>query len=305
MKTKLFSIAFLAAALVAGACGNKAKDGAPKSDSTSTATAAAAAEPTDDYDAWPWDFPQNVKPEAKVGQKVFFVWPYSQTVKSKKNLLKETVKFYIGTLETIGDKTSTIDNDGRKEEVPNALIIPIPEGQTARVGDVVLGVWSNSAQDMRRCLVTSAADPASPMTTLLDFRPMVKNGDIEIRPEITNNKQEPNSFITLKEGEWMPGMPVVIPEEHGKEATATIVCVAGDKVMVLKNSPRLRAFSRSECRLMPLKPKLKEGDKVKGMLNFQLADYTVKSAKHAKDGFYLLTGTTSAQPASILEIVKE
>jgi len=110
----------------------------------------------------------------------------------------ENVIFYTQTMKTPQSKesvlTSTFDGD---YDMPNSLIVPIPAGQVAEKGDVVL-TWWQSGSGMILAKVLEGGE--TPFVTYLE-------PDFEI--EDANLKA--NSFVKLT-GDFMPGAPVIVKD---------------------------------------------------------------------------------------------
>lgn len=308
MKTTLSAI-ILAATLVLCACGNSSKGSATVNDSTATAGDTSTSASAGEYDskAWPWDFPQEVKLNAKAGQKVLAYLNYELDVKDGDDMLTGTAQFYLGTVAKVGEAKSVIksDNINKEFEVPNALVVPLPENQQAKVGDIVLGYWEKGQKELTPCIVTEASDPASPVVTCLSGA-IKSNGSIKIPDYKKGNKLVANAFTVLQEDKWMPGMPIEVKNDDGKETTnAIIVGIDGDKILALKGGRNLRAYKRPDCKLLSVKSDFKVGDKVKALWAFNFSDgFTVKTAD-AKNGFYLVEKGNLSAVVSVLEMIKE
>lgn len=158
--------------------------------------------------------------------------------------------FYAYTMITPGDGESTIKSSFDEWTTPNALIIPIPAGQTAKVGDVVL-TWWQSGSGMRRALVVNAKNPKEPVIKYLEDG----IGDEE-------EQLKPDSFVKLTE-ELAPGTLIAIKDEDwGEYAHKQVVNVVGDKVVVLGWGSTLSIHDKVDCLPLPLLPKVKPGDEI-------------------------------------------
>ena len=96
---------------------------------------------------------------------------------------------------------------GQDIEMPNALIIPIPQGQTAKKGDIVL-TWWQSGSGMERAIVTDDSNPASPKVCYLDMD--WKDDGKGFANDHNNEQLRPNTFTVLKNNEWQPGAQVTV-----------------------------------------------------------------------------------------------
>jgi hypothetical protein len=187
----------------------------------------------------------------KGGDKVSFIW-YSQKMSRP------------------GEERSEVQFISERREVPNAYIIPIPAGERAKVGDIVL-TWWQSGSGMQRAIVTDASDPREPVVRYLDRdhdRP-VKGGDDGPKEE----KLRPDSFVVLKK-EMEPGTAVAIREganfRHGQ-----VIRAAGDKVFVKMFAGKAAVYSRAEVEPVPLVPRVKKGDRVRALNLGKFDDGTV------------------------------
>ena len=67
-----------------------------------------------------------------------------------------------------GEEMSEIKFMSEQKKVPNAYIVPIPAGQTAKKGDILL-TWWQCGSGLQRAYVTDAADPKAPTVRYLDL----------------------------------------------------------------------------------------------------------------------------------------
>ena len=107
----------------------------------------------DEYNTWPWDFPQNIKLEVELGQTVLSPeGHYFAAIDKKEDLSKATLIWYDKKVDKVGDGTVTITKFGEKREVPNALIIPLKKQQKAKKGDILL-TWWQGGSGLQRAIV--------------------------------------------------------------------------------------------------------------------------------------------------------
>lgn len=124
-----------------------------------------------------------------------------------------------------------------KHKVPNALILPIPTGQTAKIGDIVL-TWWQSGSGMIKAIVIEGGTAEEPMVKYLDL-------DIERVPE----QLQANSFVKLT-GDIMPGTPV-ISKDDDSFFYETLICINNGRVLTEGWGGVL--YSRSESDVTPIK----------------------------------------------------
>ncbi len=227
--------------------GNKTED---KKDSTKVAAvekkdAALPAGKT------PWDFP-TVDIKANPGDYVLCPgYKMYQNKLKEADPKKETYIFYTSKMSKTGDVESEIEFtfDG-KQMMPNSLLIPIPSGQTAKKGDVIL-TWWQTGSGMQRAIVTDDRNPAQPKVRYLDLD--TKSGEAEY-------ELKPNSFVKITDP-WQPGH--FIAAKKGEDyAAVQIVRVAQDKVLTIGFAGKIQVFAKADCKPLPIVPNVKKGDKV-------------------------------------------
>ncbi len=276
MKPSLFA-AFLASAALLSACG-----GAANTTNTSTANNAATAKAPEKKEEKPaaaalkpgevpFEGMSNLGTTAKAGEIVL-------TVDDKKiaeiaaNPKDPTAIFQNRVMVTPGEFESEVEDSFKtKYKVPNAYIIPVPKGQKAKVGDVVL-TWWQSGGGMMRGYVTEAANPAEPTVRYLGMSPREDKSD----------KLKPDSFVVVN-SEWAPGAAVLSKDANGTEF-AYVLRVNGDKVLLSGFARKLRLRSKADLTPIPYKPTFKVGDEVKAsfMSSFDPATVVAIDAKAGK-----------------------
>ena len=86
-----------------------------------------------DNNPWPWDFPQSVKLKLEVGQTVLSPYTYYPSSVEKGEPLRQSVLiFYDTTVKEVGGEKTTLDKYNGVQEMPNALIIPLPKKAKAK-----------------------------------------------------------------------------------------------------------------------------------------------------------------------------
>ncbi len=257
-------ILFAAAAFALASCGNKAEGNAEGGDSTN-AEATEVAEAGDDYNDFPWDFPKSIEMEMEKDQ--YFLAPntfYPGAVEKKKDLTKEGLTFYYG-------KCTEITDGMVNGNVPTSLCIPLPNGETAKKGDIVL-TWWQSGSGMKRALVTDDS-AETPKTVYLDLN---YKGDGSGFAEKYIDQLKPNSFKVLTNGKLEPGAPVAY-SDGGKWKDGICINVADDKVLVLGFTSIVYSIKKDDVKVIPLVPTYKAGDNVNVVSVDSYSDgYTVK-----------------------------
>ena len=182
---------------------------------------------------------------------------------------KTTFIYYTATLVESNDETSKVTSlSGSTYSLPNELIIPIPKGQTAMVGDIVL-TWWQSGSGMQRAIVVGGTATA----------PVVRYLDITYENPSGAGKKEdtlkPDSFVVL-DGSMRPGTMVVV-QEGTQHRVGRLLAMDDESVLVDGFAGKLKRYDRSAADVMPLKPNLEAGDSAEAVVFGSLRSVTVKS----------------------------
>lgn len=210
---------------------------------------------------------------------------------------KVTFIFYKQKMSAPGDVESEVEflSPG-KEKVANAYIIPIPAGQTAKVGDIVL-TWWQSGSGMNRAIVVEASNPSEPTVRYLDieYDNPSKSSDGKTTIGQMEEKLKPNSFVKISNA-WEPGTVIAVNDGADKKR-AQVIRVAGDKVLALGFAGRLQVYDKSACTPLPVVSNVKAGDKVKAPLAGTFTDGTVTKVDGKIGRVFVKIGTTSEEKA--------
>jgi hypothetical protein len=277
----LFASCLLLASL---ACGTKEANVANSNTATGNAATPAASANTTSADApkstlKPGEIPFNgfptVNTTAKADEVVLcpsFNWIEDAATKGPD---KVTFIFYSQKMIAPGDVESEVEflSPG-KRKVSNAYIIPIPAGETARVGDIVL-TWWQSGSGMQRAIVIEASDPSEPTVRYLDldYDNPAKSRDGKTTIGQMDEKLKPNSFVKIN-NMWEPGTVVAVNDGASKKK-AQVIRVAGDHVLAMGFAGSLKVYDKSACTPVPVKPNVKAGDKVKAPVYGSFQNVTV------------------------------
>lgn len=220
---------------------------------------------------FPFDFP-TAGTTAKKGEKVL-VPSYNWLVDAmQKGADKTTMIWYAQTMEESGEEMSKVKFMSDTKKVPNAYIVPLPAGQTAKKGDILL-TWWQSGSGLQRAIVTDATDPKAPTVRYLDldYNNPAKSRDGKTTIGQMDEQIKPDTFVVIN-GEMLPGTSVAIGSEmkHGQ-----VIRVEGDKVFVLLFAGKTGVFPKSDAKAIPIKPNVKAGDKVKAVRYGGFKDGTV------------------------------
>lgn len=168
--------------------------------------------------------------------------------------------FYANKMVTPGKGESDIQEISGAVKIPNSLIIPIPGGQEAKKGDIVL-TWWQSGSGMQRAIVVNDANPKEPVVRYLDLdydNPAKNAKGIGIGQ--MEETLKPNSFVKIT-AEWQPGTAVAYKKD-GYYYHAQVINVAGDKVLLNGFAGKMIAIAKTECVAIPVKLDIKAGDAV-------------------------------------------
>ena len=182
-----------------------------------------------------------------------------------------TVIFYTHTMVTLGNIESTIKDPFKERTLPNALIVPIPKGQTAAVGDVVL-TWWQSGSGLQRAYVVNADNPGEPVVKYLDLdydNPATNKDGVPIGQ--MDEQLKPDSFVKITE-DFAPGTAIAIKDEEWNSYTHyQVINVVGGKIVALGFAGKMAILDKAKCLPVPVIPKVKAGEKayVKSMSSFR------------------------------------
>jgi hypothetical protein len=200
--------------------------------------------------AIPFDFPL-VNTTAKAGE--YVLAPMLQWIEdgfTKGN--DQMVLIFHSRKMVAPDKVeSKLKAIGKEVTMPNAMIIPVPAGEKALKGEVILTWEQDRGSSMRTAIVTEASQPASPTIQYLDT---------PYRANAPEAKVKPNTFVALREP-WQAGSYVAVKDDFVYNY-AQIIRVAGDKVLTIGFTGKVKVYPKSACVPVPLKPQLTVGDKV-------------------------------------------
>lgn len=304
-KTLLFALA-LPLAMTMASCGNSA----PKENKNENETPEAQQIATEVVEVeevkepeFPWDFPEGNKNEGLAeDQSALSIHTfYPKKLKESDNPANETYIFYSTIVKSVGETTSKVSDFGSEVEMPNALIIPLPGGQKAQKGDILL-TWWQTGSGMQRAIVKDASNPESPKVDYLDLD--YKDDGKGFANEHSNEQIKPNTFTVLKDGEWQPGAQIVVTGD-GSYEVGTLVNCTDDRVLLKCFAGRLKVFKRSACKVVPLKQNLKVGDEVYAIFTSSFKPgYKIKKIDE-KIGRVWVEGPYGDDIVNILEVYKE
>jgi peptidoglycan hydrolase-like protein with peptidoglycan-binding domain len=174
----------------------------------------------------------------------------------------ETVIFYTYEMIEPGEVESKIKDPFDERTVPNSLIIPLPKGQTAEVGDIVL-TWWQSGSGMKRAYVVNADNPKEPVVKYIDIaydNPATGKDDVPIGQ--MDEQLKPDSFVKL-DGDFAPGSAVAVKDPKWDSYNHyQVVHAVGDQVIVLGFAGKMNILNKADCFPVSIMPKVKAGQEV-------------------------------------------
>lgn len=258
-----------------------------------------------DNNAWPWDFPQQVKVKIAEGQTVLSPYTYyPKALKEGKSPKEAVLIFYDTTVKKVGEEKSALATWNGEVDMPNALIIPLPKDVKAKKGDVVL-TWWQSGSGLERAIVVDDSNPLEPMVCYLDQR----WPDNPESPKLAEKKKgeplKPSSFTVIKDKQWQSGAQVAIHKDN-EWLAGKLIHVEGNKVLVLGFSSKVEAYDKGNVRLIPFKEKIKVGDEVWATwVNTYRPGYIVTHVDNEAGRVYVKgKNSSSVEAKSIAEVTK-
>jgi hypothetical protein len=237
----------------------------------SSSSAPDAAEPV----KFPFaDFPK-VETTAKPGD--YVLAPSYNWIKDAAEKGVENTRFiwYVQKMAVPDNENSELQFLMERHKIPNPYIIAIPPKQTAQKGDILI-TWWQTGSGMQRAIVVDDANPSQPVVRYLDidYDNPAKSRDSSTTIGKMDERLVPDSFVKLKV--WDSGTTVAI-QDGANQKSAQVICVAGNKVLVMENG-KLKVYPKSSCQALPLVPQVNAGERVKApRYGMNFASATVSS----------------------------
>lgn len=245
---------------------------------------------------WPWNFPKATKMDIKVGQTVLAHYSlYPSAVADGDDLTNSVLIFYSTTVEGISGDYIVFD-DNRK--VPSSLVIPIPSGQIAKKGDVVLTWWqSGSGMDLG-CVSEGGAEPK------VNYLEMSYEEDGSgFANRYADEQLAPNSFYVLQNGVLQPGCPVAYKGDYSWNY-GILINKSKDRALISGFASHVVDAALSDVKAIPVKPDYKVGDKVGYVRIASFSTGTVKKID-MKVGRVWIDNGGDVDIVSITQVCKE
>jgi hypothetical protein len=218
---------------------------------SATATATSVAPAVGDAKV-PFEFPQ-VAATGAAGDYVLAPPRSWIDAALEKGADKQTFIYYGGWLKKPADGASVVETLTKHLQViPNSLIIVLPKGRKAKLGDLVLTSWA-SGTGMQRAIVVEGGSDTSPNVRYLDMsldHPTGWGERVDRLPE--------NTFATLDQRGDIGTTAAC--KEGNKWMRYIITARAGKRLLGYGFAGKIAAFSEDDCKLLSLKPVLTKGD---------------------------------------------
>ncbi len=271
-------------------CNGNNKKAETQSDEVTADSIQVQATTAPDVNPFPWDFPAEIKLNGvELGQYVLSPYTfYPLALEEGEKVDEANLIFYSTTMDSIGEGYSKVG----RAKMPNALIIPLPKNQSVKKGDIVL-TWWQSGSGIQRAIVTDASDPTQPKVNYLDL-------SYDMSQKYFGEQLKPNSFLKVEDGAWQPGAEVAAMD-NGDWQHGIIINVANDKVLVYGFASKVKAYSKNNCKLIPVKPTYKKGDTVRADFVGSMRDgYVITKVDFANGFVWVKQGNGDAEARSIL-----
>jgi hypothetical protein len=283
MTKKAIALTILAVTLAACGGANTANNTTPANSANNAGKPAAQTTPTIDPNlqaTFPFpDFPA-VETTAKAGEVVLvpsYNWLQEANVKG---VDKVAMIWYDQKMSAPDKEMSEVEFMTGKKKVPNAYIVAIPPGATAKKGDIVL-TWWQSGSGLQRAIVVDDAVPTEPVVRYLDieYDNPAKSRDGKTTIGQMEEKLKPNTFMKIN-APFDVGTIVAV-QDGAEQKSAQVIRVAGEKVFINGFAGHIAVVDKSRCTPFPITSTAKVGDKVKAVWVNSVKEGTVTKVEPA------------------------
>ena len=205
--------------------------------------------------------------------------------------------WYQQTMSAPDKEMSEVQFMSDKRRVPNAYIVPIPAGATAKKGDIVL-TWWQSGSGMQRAMVVDDANPTEPVVRYLDisYDNPAKSRDGKTGIGQMEEKLKPNTFVKIN-NQFEPGTSIVV-QDGANMKKAQVIRVAGDKIFTTSPSGKIAVYEKARCTPMPIKSAARVGETVKAVwASMWIKDGTVTKVDPRIGRVFVKFGTDDKETA--------
>ena len=200
----------------------------------------------------------------------------------EKGVDKTTFIYYTARMVEVGDSESKVKSlAGTEYSLPNVLIIPIPKGQTAEVGDILL-TWWQSGSGMQRAIVVGGSET----------EPVVRYLDIAYDNPSGAGKREdtlkPDSFVVLRKP-FQIGSSVAVSVGRQKRV-GQLLAADQERILVKEFAGRLKIYDRNAAQPLPIRPKLAKDSAANAAMFGSLKPITIKKVDERIGRVFVRTG---------------
>jgi hypothetical protein len=232
---------------------NEVKDSTTTTANTGdTKTAASSTNPFPDFPA------ENLS--AASGDNVFATTDAQNPGNKDAAFGSFSITFVRSTLGTPGNPTSKVTAYGTESDVVNYFIIPIPNGGTAKKGDIVVAPWHHG-ESMMRAVVIDDKDAGSPVVNFIDVDwDNPAKGDKGVGYGQEQTTLAPNTFYVLN-AQWQSGSSLAV--KVGSDWKKMILIkTSGDQVLAIDEMGKVNMYAKAECKCIPGNGDIKAGAEV-------------------------------------------
>ncbi|OGY87772.1 MAG: hypothetical protein A2233_03045 [Candidatus Kerfeldbacteria bacterium RIFOXYA2_FULL_38_24] len=217
----------------------------PNTNTANTNETAVKIDPT----AMPLDFPNSTL-EAEVGDYVLAPSRVALNEAATEGAENTTFIYYMATVAEVGETASVLTEITEDVTIPNGVIIPIPQGQTAEVGDTVL-TWWQSGSGLTRAYVVEGGTPTKPMVRYLDTEQLDDSEAEQLKTD---------SFVKITDA-WQAGTSIAV--RNGSDFDHyQVLKVSGEQILAYGFAGKLKVIDKADAIAMPIKLAVKVGDTV-------------------------------------------
>ena len=282
MKTIRYAkLTILAAALVAISCKSAStkNDNADVDNTTTNAPIEKEKAASETNNEQPVDvlkiLPEMGELNTKAEANDFVLIPdYAELERYAKSDGSEYIKYNKATMIKPGETSSLVKfTFAGEKEVPNHLILHLPNNEKVKKGDIV-NTWWQSGSGMNRAIVIDDANPSEPVVNYIDIdwnNKVEKNGKTIGQLE---EQLQAKSFVKLT-SDFQPGTTVAY-KENGGYKKGIVVNEKNDRLLVLGFMGKPVIINKSDSRAIPIKPKLKVGQSVLAPRSYVYKDAVVE-----------------------------
>ena len=187
----------------------------------------------------------------------------------EKGLQKTTFIYYTARFVEAGEAESRVKSlAGTEYTLPNVFIIPIPQGQTANVGDILL-TWWQTGSGMQRAIVVGGTK-TEPVVRYLDIAYDNPSGAGK-----REDKLKPDSFVVLRNS-FQIGSSVAV-SVGSQHRVGQLLAADEERILVKEFAGRLQVYDRANAKPLPIQPNLSDGSAAKAAMFGTLKPITVKT----------------------------